>query len=72
MILPLAVDRLEWNPDTAAFFDQVAFRVVDKRVLIAGTATPNALHGLTRRGWEVVEGGGSADRGDWRIAGSGE
>lgn len=56
LILPLAVDRLEWDADTAAFFDQAAFRVVDKRVLIAGTTTTNALQGLTRRGWEIVEG----------------
>ncbi len=68
LILPLAVDRLEWDSDTAAFFDQVTLRVVDKRVLIAGTATSNALQGLTRRGWEVVEGGGMADRGEWRMA----
>ena len=56
LILPLAVDRLQWDADTAAFFDQPGFVVVDKRVLIAGTATPNALQGLTRRGWEIVEG----------------
>ncbi len=56
LILPLAVDRLQWDADTAAFFDQRGFRVVDKRVLIAGSATPNALQGLTRRGWEIVEG----------------
>ncbi len=56
LILPLAVDRLQWDAQTAAFFDQPGFRVVDKRVLIAGTATPNALQGLTRRGWEIVEG----------------
>jgi hypothetical protein len=29
--------------------------VVDKRVLVGGEATQNALQGLTRRGWEVVE-----------------
>jgi hypothetical protein len=55
LILPLAVDRLQWDADTAAFFDQPGFVVVDKRVLIAGTATHNALQGLTRRGWEIVE-----------------
>jgi hypothetical protein len=55
LVVPLPVDRLEWTPATVAFFDTAAFRVVDKRVLVGGEATQNALQGLTRRGWEVVE-----------------
>jgi hypothetical protein len=55
LVLPLPVDRLEWSESTAAFFDVAPLRVVDKRVLIGGTATPNALQGLTRRGWEISE-----------------
>jgi hypothetical protein len=55
LILPLPVDRLEWSESTAAFFDVTPLRVVDKHVLIGGTATPNALQGLTRRGWEIKE-----------------
>lgn len=56
LVLPLPVDRLEWSASTADFFDVAGFRVVDKRVLIAGSATQNALQGLTRRGWEIAEG----------------
>ena len=60
LVLPLPVDRLEWSEPTAAFFDVPAFRVVDKQALIAGSATQNALQGLTRRGWEIAEGVGTA------------
>lgn len=56
LVLPLPVDRLEWSEPTAAFFDVADFRVVDKQVLIGGGATQNAIQGLTRRGWEIIEG----------------
>lgn len=56
ILLPLPVDRLQWTPETAAFFDDARFRVVDKTALVVGDATQNALQGLTRRGWEVAEG----------------
>lgn len=60
LVLPLPVDRLEWSAPTAAFFDVADFRVVHKQVLIAGDATQNALQGITRRGWEIAEGMGTA------------
>jgi hypothetical protein len=56
ILLPLPVDRLQWTPETAAFFDDARFRVVDKTALVGGDATQNALQGLTRRGWQIAEG----------------
>ncbi len=56
IVLPLAVDYLQWTEATARFFDQKAFRVPRKQVLIAGRASPNALRALTRRGWLIEEG----------------
>lgn len=67
LLLPLPVDVLTWTPETAAFFDEPAFRVVDKTVLLGGRATTQALRGLTRRGWYIDELAGPAEL-DWAAA----
>jgi hypothetical protein len=67
LLLPLPVDVLTWTAETAAFFDDPAFRVVDKRVLLDGRATTQALRGLTRRGWYIEELAGPAEL-DWAAA----
>lgn len=55
LVLPLAVDRLQWNGATRAFFDQPALRVADKLAIVSGELSPRAARGLARRGWSVVE-----------------
>lgn len=55
LVMPLAVDYLQWTPTTAAFFDSPEWRVADKLVLVAGHASPKARRGLARRGFSVVE-----------------
>jgi hypothetical protein len=67
LVLPLPVDVLTWTAETAAFFDEPAFRVVDKTVLLGGRATTQALRGLTRRGWYIDELAGPAEL-DWAAA----
>jgi hypothetical protein len=54
LLLPLPVDRLRWTEATREFFDDPAFRVRDKTILIGGDATEAAMRGLTERGWHVV------------------
>ncbi len=67
LLLPLPVDVLTWTVETAAFFDDPMFRVVDKRVLLDGRASTQALRGLTRRGWYIQELAGPAEI-DWAAA----
>lgn len=55
IVLPLAVDRLEWTPATRAFFDQPALRVPHKLAIVRGGLSPRAARALTRRGWSIVE-----------------
>ncbi|HVF36043.1 MAG TPA: hypothetical protein VND91_12035 [Candidatus Saccharimonadia bacterium] len=55
LVLPLAVDRLQWNRATRAFFDQPALRVAHKLAIVSGELSPRAARGLARRGWSVVE-----------------
>jgi hypothetical protein len=53
LLLPLPVDYLSWSHDIDEFFDQPAFRALDKTVLIAGDASLPAQRGMTRRGWNL-------------------
>lgn len=55
VVLPLAVDRLEWDHATRRFFTARSLLAADKSVLIDGDASPAARRGLTRRGWSIVE-----------------
>lgn len=52
--LPLPVDYLTWSHAIGDFFDQTAFAVKDKTVLIAGEASMTAQRKLTERGWNLV------------------
>jgi hypothetical protein len=54
IVLPLPVDYLTWSHDIGDFFDQAAFAVTDKTVLIAGEASMTAQRKLTERGWNLV------------------
>lgn len=54
LILPLPVDYLTWSHDIGEFFDQSAFAVKDKTVLIGGEASMTAQSKLTERGWNLV------------------
>jgi hypothetical protein len=53
IVLPLPVDYLTWSHDIGDFFDQEAFAVRDKTVLIAGEASMTAQRKLTERGWNL-------------------
>lgn len=55
LVLPLAVDHLQWNGATRAFFDQPALRVSHKLAIVSGGLSPRAARGLARRGWSVIE-----------------
>jgi hypothetical protein len=53
VVLPLPVDYLTWSHDIDAFFDQRAFAVADKLVLVGGEASMTAQRQLTDRGWNL-------------------
>jgi hypothetical protein len=53
LMLPLPVDYLTWSDDLGVFFDQSAFAVADKTVLIGGEASIAAQRQLTNRGWNL-------------------
>jgi hypothetical protein len=53
LMLPLPVDYLTWSDDLGEFFDQAAFAVADKTVLIGGEASIAAQRQLTDRGWNL-------------------
>ena len=53
IVLPLPVDYLTWSHDIDAFFDQRAFAVADKLVLVGGEASIAAQRQLTERGWNL-------------------
>jgi hypothetical protein len=53
LMLPLPVDYLTWSDDLGVFFDQSAFAVADKTVLIGGEASIAAQRQLTDRGWNL-------------------
>lgn len=53
VVLPLPVDYLSWSHDIDAFFDQRAFAVADKLVLVGGEASIGAQRQLTERGWNL-------------------
>jgi hypothetical protein len=55
LVLPLPVDRLEWNEYTAKYFDSPDFRRSNKTLLVSGDITRRAARELTRRGWSLVE-----------------
>ena len=55
IVLPLAVDRLQWTAATRAFFDLPALRVPHKLAIVRGELSPRAAAALTRRGWSIVE-----------------
>lgn len=55
LVLPLPVDRLEWNEYTQRYFDLPEFRRGSKTVLVSGTIARRAARELTRRGWSLVE-----------------
>jgi hypothetical protein len=54
LILPLPVDYLTWAGELGDFFDQAAFAVADKTVLIGGEASIAAQWQLTERGWSLL------------------
>ena len=53
LVLPLPVDYLSWSHDIDVFFDQRAFAVADKLVLVGGEASMTAQRQLTDRGWNL-------------------
>ena len=55
LLVPLAVDRLQWTAATRRWFDQPALRAEHRVALILGDASPRAARELARRGWSVVE-----------------
>ena len=54
LVLPLAVDRLSWTDEVAAFLARREFRVDSKTLLIGGSASALAQRGLAAAGWRVV------------------
>ena len=54
LLLPLPVDYLSWSHDLGAFFDQSAFAVAEKSVLIGGEASMMAQREIAARGWNQV------------------
>jgi len=54
LALPLPVDYLTWTRELGAFFDQPAFAVADKTVLIGGEASIDVQRQLTDRGWNLL------------------
>ncbi len=55
LVLPLAVDRLQWTAATRRFFDDPRLRVESKLAIVSGELSPKAARALTRRGWSIVE-----------------
>jgi hypothetical protein len=54
LLLPMPVDYLTWNRDTAEFFDQRALTSANKTLLIGGEASMLAQRQLTERGWNLI------------------
>lgn len=54
LVLPLAVDRLIWTKEVAAFITRREFQVGKKTALIGGNASDIAERGLSENGWEVI------------------
>lgn len=54
LVLPLAVDRLIWTNEVAAFLARSEFKVEKKTALIGGNASPLAKRGLAGDGWNVI------------------
>ncbi len=54
-VLPLAVDRLSWTPEAAAFLQRHEFSGNHKTVLLDGDATPMARQHLDALGWQRIE-----------------
>lgn len=56
LVLPLAVDWLDWSGRTRRWFDLPALgRHADRSLLLSGNASPMAQRALTRRGWSLVQ-----------------
>jgi len=51
LVLPLAVDRLIWTSEVAAFLSRREFEVERKTALIGGNASALAQRGLAEGGW---------------------
>jgi hypothetical protein len=54
LVLPLAVDRLIWTNEVAAFLARRDFQVEKKTALVGGDASPLARRGLAQNGWNVI------------------
>ena len=54
LVLPLAVDRLSWTKEVAAFLARREFQVEKKTTLIGGNASELAQRGLAENGWTVI------------------